>query len=123
MTWHQGDTLDSTDWGILQVQASVERSDLSCSDTLPINLLNIATFNLHHLHHLFPTIDATYLTQLQSTFDEHCLKYGVIYRKMSNKDLIKGLWRCIITGYDQPNDRTRNGIYKYTSICDETLNK
>lgn len=109
--WHQKDTLDSTDWGILQVQTSVERSELSSKDTLSTNLLNIVTFNMHHLHHLFPTIDATYLSQLNQLFEEHCLEHSVVFNTMDNASLARGLWRCVISRYDTPNDRTRNGIY------------
>jgi len=36
--WHQGDTLDSTDWGILQVMTSVERSNIEQHNTLINNL-------------------------------------------------------------------------------------
>jgi sphingolipid 8-(E/Z)-desaturase len=108
--WHQGDTLDSTDWGILQVQTSVERSDLSSADTLIANLVNIPTFNHHHLHHLFPTIDAVHLSKLLPLFEKHCDEYDVVFKTMTNVSLAKGLWRCIISGYEKPNDRTRNGI-------------
>jgi len=109
--WHQGDTLDSTDWGILQVQTSVERTDLSGADSFWPNLMNVVTFNHHHLHHLFPTIDAVYLSKLQPLFDDHCQKYGVVFDKMSNLALARGLWRCIISENGEPNDRTRNGVY------------
>lgn len=108
--WHQGDTLDSTDWGILQIQTSVERADLSSADWLLPNLANIATFNHHHLHHLFPTIDAFYLTKLLPLFDAHCIEHHVVFNKMSNGSLARGLWRCIISSYEEPNNRTRNGI-------------
>ena len=30
--WHHSDTLDSTDWGILQIQTNVERSELECRE-------------------------------------------------------------------------------------------
>jgi fatty acid desaturase len=109
--WHQGDTLDSTDWGILQVQTSVERSELSSKDNIFANLFNIVTFNFHHLHHLFPTIDATFLSQLDSLFEEHCQEHNVVFSTMDNYSLARGLYRCIISAYDEPNDRTRNGIY------------
>lgn len=109
--WHHTDTLDSTDWGILQIQTSVERSDLSSDDTMWSNLFSIVTFNMHHLHHLFPTIDATYLSQLNDLFEEHCHEHDVVFRKMDNASLARGFWRCVITAYEEPNDRTRNGIF------------
>lgn len=109
--WHQGDTLDCTDWGILQIQTTTERSEMSSRDTLLNNLLNIPTFGLHHLHHLFPTIDATELTKLVPLFDAHCVEHGVVFQTMDNKSLAEGLFRCIITAYEQPNTRTRNGVY------------
>ena len=62
--WHQGDTLDSRDWGLLQIQTNTERSELSQADNTRANLFNIPTFGLHHLHHLFPTIDAHELSKL-----------------------------------------------------------
>lgn len=109
--WHQKDTLDSTDWGILQIQTSVERSDLSAKNYLAANLFNIVTFNFHHLHHLFPTIDATYLSQLNPLFEEHCREHHVVFKTMDNGALARGLWKCIISSYEEPNDRTRNGIF------------
>ena len=45
--WHQGDTLDSRDWGLLQVQTNTERSDMSEKDNMRANIMNIPTFNLH----------------------------------------------------------------------------
>jgi len=110
--WHQGDTLDSTDWGILQVQTSVERSELPSAENItPINLFNTLTFGLHQLHHLFPTIDAVHLTTLVPLFEEHCREHGVLFITMSNAALAAGLWRCIISAYEVPNLRTRNGIH------------
>lgn len=107
--WHQGDTLDSTDWGMMQVQTNTERKDMSRKNTLGANVWNIPTFGLHHLHHLFPTIDAADLSELVPLFEEHCEEWGVTFETMSNSDLAAGLWK--VTAGCPPNDRTRNGVY------------
>eukprot|EP00756_Hemistasia_phaeocysticola_P007624 Hpha_TRINITY_DN14339_c0_g1::TRINITY_DN14339_c0_g1_i2::g.86922::m.86922 len=106
--WHQGDTLDSNDWGILQIQTNTERVDISQKDTTAANLWKIPSFGLHHLHHLFPTIDAYQLAQVVPLFEEHCKEWGVEFSLMTNYELSQGLWK-VVDGY-KPNDRTRNGI-------------
>jgi len=108
--WHQGDMLDSRDWGLCQVQTSTERADMSHKDNLSANCINVAAFGLHHLHHLFPTIDASELSKLVPLFEEHCREWGVTFELMSREELRKGLWKCV-DGYE-PNDRPRNGIFR-----------
>ena len=112
--WHQGDVLDDTDWGLLQVQTNVERKDLSQLDRLIDNLNNIPTFNMHHIHHLFPTIDATELSKVAPIFDKHCEEWAVNFEMMSYPELARGLWRCLGKGY-VPNERPRNGMRSSTS--------
>jgi fatty acid desaturase len=107
--WHQGDTLDSRDWGMMQVQTNTEREEMSHEDTFKANLINIPTFGLHHLHHLFPTVDAYELSKIVPIFNEHCEEWGVTFSMMSQSEMGKGLWQCL-DGYE-PNTRTRNGIY------------
>ena len=106
--WHQGDTLDSRDWGLLQVQTNTERANMSEKDNLKDNLVNVPTFNLHHLHHLFPTIDAAELSKIVPMFEEHCEEFGVVFDRMTQKELAAGMYKCV-DGY-APNNRTRNGI-------------
>jgi len=106
--WHQGDTLDSRDWGLMQIQTNTERASMSHDDNSKSNLWNIPTFGLHHLHHLFPTIDAHELSKLVPLFEEHCKEWGVDFSLMTDQELAEGLWKCL-DGYE-PNDRTRNGL-------------
>ena len=86
------------------MQGNTERTSLPHD-----NFVNIAAFGLHHLHHLFPTIDAFELAKLVPLFQQHCDEWGVNFKTMSNKQLAAGLDKCV-TGYE-PNERTRNGIY------------
>jgi hypothetical protein len=106
--WHQGDTLDSRDWGLMQVQTSTERKSISQKDNLSNNLWQIPTFGQHHLHHLFPTIDATELTKCLPIFEATCKEFGVEFHLMSDNELREGLFRCI-DGYES-NARTLNGM-------------
>ena len=87
-----------------QVQGNTERTDLPRD-----NFVNIVAFGLHHLHHLFPTIDAFELAKLVPLFRQHCDEWGVTFSTMTNAQLAAGLDKCI-AGYD-PNNRTRNGVY------------
>lgn len=107
--WHQGDTLDDRDWGIAQCQTSTERKAISEEDTPMNNKFNTVVFALHHLHHLFPTIDGNELSKLVPLFREHCKEYNVKMTLMSGRELQAGLYECI-DGY-KPNTRTLNGVY------------
>lgn len=102
--WHHGDQLDSRDWGIMQLQTNTERSQLDQTD----DNLNVLTFGLHHLHHLFPTIDASQLSRIAPIFEEHCKEHNVRFELQSNEELAEGLFRCL-DGYE-PNDQTLNGL-------------
>jgi fatty acid desaturase len=106
--WHQGDTLDDRDWGIVQVQTNTERAGLPQDGSLRSNLLNIPTFGLHHLHHLFPTVDAYELSRIMPLFEETCREFGVEFSLMDNYELSNGLWR-LLDGV-RPSTRTRNGL-------------
>ena len=82
---------------------------MSHDDNLGANLLNVPTFGLHHLHHLFPTVDAYELSKIVPIFNEHCKEFGVTFSTMTDGELSAGLWKAL-GGY-KPNTRTRNGIY------------
>lgn len=107
--WHQGDMLDSLDWGIAQVQSGIERSNLSTENTTRANCVNTIAFGLHYLHHLFPTVDAMKLSELVPLFQQTCEEFGVLNVTWSNAELRRGLLH-LLDGYE-PNDRTLNGLY------------
>jgi fatty acid desaturase len=106
--WHQGDTLDSRDWGMLQIQTNTERASMSHDDNLVNNLWQVPTFGLHHLHHLFPTIDASELSKCVPVFEATCEEFGIEFNLMSDRELREGLFKCI-DGYES-NARTLNGM-------------
>ena len=64
---------------------------------------------LHHLHHLFPTIDAADLSKIVPLFEQHCEEWGVTFSTMPTAALAKGMWKCI--DGQPPSARTRNGIH------------
>lgn len=69
-TWHQGDALKDTDFGINQIDAIKDRSLFQSFVTRTF------FFGEHHLHHLFPTVDHYYLPLLQPIFRKTCLEFG-----------------------------------------------
>jgi len=71
----------------------------------------IPSFGLHHLHHLFPTIDATHLTSIVAIFEETCSEFNVAFTLMTLPELARGLWKCLGDDYKN-NERCRNGIYE-----------
>lgn len=92
--WHAGDnsaTSATMDWGVYQVFAVGTRPEADKS-----SLLSSISFGQHALHHLFPTIDQSYLAALtpiyESTLKEFHL-YDVLYKKESRCFTIWQSWK------------------------------
>ena len=106
--WHQGDKLDSRDWGIMQVQSVVSGPPHTLAQNMFYRLLAISEFEQHHLHHLFPTIDHSYLVDLLPIFEEVCKEFGVVYSRKADLEEVKaGVEKCLAGA--APNQRTLNG--------------
>ncbi|KAJ4433720.1 hypothetical protein ANN_16031, partial [Periplaneta americana] len=85
------------DWGLGQVDAVRDRPEISTS-----LFLVLVTFGDHCLHHLFPTVDHSYLHLLYPTFYETCKQFGVDYKPFSIFDLIKGQFRQLARNTPNP---------------------
>lgn len=70
-TIHDGDHLnDDMDWGLYQLDAVMDRSDLKGS-----LFLELTHFGNHALHHLFPTVDHALLEEFNDVFYETCREF------------------------------------------------
>jgi fatty acid desaturase len=81
--FHDGDALKSMDFGIYQLAATIDRSDVK--DSL---FLTLTSFGNHILHHMFPSLDHAILPQLQSIFIETCTEFEGEFRELSSWNLI-----------------------------------
>jgi fatty acid desaturase len=88
--WFDGDPNGSREYGRFIVQSS---KDHSVNFPLFLSMLFLGTFNVHIIHHLFPTIDAEKLIMLRPTMEETCKEFDVSYK---SDDYFRILWRTII---------------------------
>lgn len=77
--------MKSYDWGLSQLDAVMDRKEISGS-----HFLVLTNFGDHCLHHLFPTIDHGTLELLYPTFEEVMNKFDINLRMVSQWDTIKG---------------------------------
>lgn len=77
--------LDERDWGIFQMDAVMDRKDITGS-----HFLVLTNFGDHTLHHLFPTIDHGKLEYLYPVFLKTCKEFGMEWRLSSQLELVKG---------------------------------
>jgi len=112
--WHQGDMLDSLDWGVAQIQTMIERSKLPTENSLKNNCVNTVVYGLHYLHHLFPTVDAMKLSELVPIFQETCAEFGVQNSTWTDGELRQGTFD-LLRGYG-PIDRTLNGQFARSKL-------
>ena len=85
---HEGDELQSLDFGYIQMGATIDRIQ---SDT---NLFTaLSSFGTHTLHHLFPSIDHGLLPQLKDVFEETCNEFDVEMRKFHWYKLMRGQFK------------------------------
>ncbi|CAH1109011.1 unnamed protein product [Psylliodes chrysocephalus] len=90
--FHDGDTprsLDEYDWGLNQLDAVMDRKDITGSD-----FLVLTCFGDHSLHHLFPTLDHSILKHLYPTMKEVMNKFDVNLRMVTQ-------WDAIVGGFQQ----------------------
>nr|XP_018906533.1 PREDICTED: cytochrome b5-related protein-like [Bemisia tabaci] len=84
--FHEGDVpREDRDWGLQQLDAVVDRKEISGS--LPLTLF---TFGDHTLHHLFPALDHAVLEHLHPTFEKVCAQFNVHHEATPYWTLIKG---------------------------------
>lgn len=99
---------DELDWGIFQLDAVMDRKDITGS-----SFLVLTNFGDHALHHLFPTIDHGKLKYLYPIFLETCKQFGIEWRLSSQMELVKGQYRQLAR--IAPNCEPKKKIHKYTS--------
>ncbi|CAG9854815.1 unnamed protein product [Phyllotreta striolata] len=90
--FHDGDTprsLESYDWGLNQLDAVMDRTDITGSD-----FLVLTSFGDHALHHLFPTLDHSLLKHLYPTLEMVTKQFDVHLRMTSQ-------WGAILGGFQQ----------------------
>lgn len=85
--YHEGDQLrKDRDWGLHQIDAARDRIETTKRNTV----LSLLTFGDHVLHHLFPTIDQSYLPYLYPELDSVCREFGIEYKMMPYWELVRG---------------------------------
>lgn len=85
---HEGDQLQSLDFGYYQMGATIERIEVS-----KYQFMILSHFGQHTLHHMFPTLDHGILAQLQSTFIETCKEFEVEMRIYPWHELLIGQFK------------------------------
>lgn len=66
------------DYGIFQMNANIDRSDVKSNRFLNITLCGYQT-----LHHLFPALDIGLLPQLYELFEDTCMEFNIQVRQLS----------------------------------------
>ncbi|PSN47115.1 Cytochrome b5-related protein [Blattella germanica] len=96
--FHDGDTPRfDRDFGLGQIDAV--RDHVELAHNLFIVLL---TFGEHSLHHLFPTMDHTNLHHLYPIFHQTCKDFGVEYKPLRLKELIRGSYELLAKNEPNP---------------------
>lgn len=73
------------DFGIFQLDTVIERSDIKKS-----KFIGLTNFGDHSIHHLFPTLDHGYLSQLYDVFSDVCKEFKIKEREEPWRNLILG---------------------------------
>ncbi|KAG5675236.1 hypothetical protein PVAND_005157 [Polypedilum vanderplanki] len=68
--FHDGDELESMDFGIYQLAATFDRAELQKNQ-----FLTLTTFGHHIAHHLFPTLDHSVLPELSELIHDTCKEF------------------------------------------------
>ena len=96
---HEGDELESLDFGYIQMGATIDRIEADK------NLFTaLSTFGTHTLHHLFPSIDHGLLPQLKDVFEETCNEFDIEMRKFH--------WYTLMRGQFNQLERTEVSVIK-----------
>lgn len=99
--FHDGDIYrDDLDWGLLELDAVRERKVIDDSD-----FLVLTNFGQHHLHHLLPTVDHTYLHLCNDAFEETCKEFGISTEKWTQWELVKGQFQQLLRKEPKKNHR------------------
>lgn len=85
---HEGDELQSLDFGMFQMGATVDRIEGSKT-----HFMILTMFGEHTLHHLFPTLDQGLLPQLHEVLMQTCKEFEVDFRKFSWFQLFMGQFK------------------------------
>lgn len=104
------------DWGIYQMDAVMDRKDITGSP-----FLVLTNFGDHALHHLFPTIDHGKLKYLYPTFLGTCKQFGTEWRLSSQIELVKGQYRQLAR--TTPNYEPKKTIHKHISWIESESTK
>lgn len=86
---HEGDELQSLDFGIFQLGATTERTE-----TNGYLFISLTNFGDHYLHHMIPTVDHASLPQLRGVFLQTCKEFNLELREYH-------LYQCIIPQFKQ----------------------
>jgi fatty acid desaturase len=76
---HEGDEIESMDYGAFQVRANVERAAINGND-----FTVMAYYGQHTLHHLFPTLDHSILPQLEEIYAKTCEQFSIVPNKKTS---------------------------------------
>lgn len=77
------------DYGIFQMNANIDRSNVKSN-----RFLNLTLFGYQTLHHLFPTLDLNILPQLSELFEDTCMEFNIQVRELS-------WWALMVGGFQQ----------------------
>lgn len=99
--FHDGDIYrNDLDWGLLELDAVRERKVIDDSD-----FLVLTNFGQHHLHHLLPTVDHTYLPLCNDAFLKTCKEFGISTEKYTQWELVKGQFQQLLRMEPKKNHR------------------
>ncbi|CAO1309433.1 unnamed protein product [Diamesa serratosioi] len=97
-TIHERDEIQSLDFGMFQLRATMERTEANMN-----SFLRLAFFGEHTLHHMFPTLDHLVLPQLRDILIETCKEFNISIREMR--------WHELIIPQFQQLGRTKKILY------------
>lgn len=99
--FHDGDEFrPDLDWGLLELDAVRERRVIDESD-----FLVLTNFGQHHLHHLLPTVDHTYLPLCIDALEKTCKEFGISTEKFTQWELVKGQFQQLLRREPKKNHR------------------
>jgi len=97
--YHDGDALrEDFDWGLFQVDTIIDRGDIKGSD-----FLVLTHFGEHILHHLFPTLDHTFLPKLYPEFQRTLKEFKTDLREINGLQHLLGQNKQLLRTTSNPN--------------------
>ena len=84
--------------------------DYNINIPFPLNLILFEGFNDHVLHHLFPSIDISRISELHQYLDESLQEYNLSkkYKKFKFQELFKSLIKLLNR---KPKDISQDSMY------------